>query len=100
ALAGQELGVLLALGGDADALACCGVDGHQAGTPSAAFTAATMFWYPVQRQRLPSRPARISSSLASGVCSSSLIAVITMPGVQYPHCRPWASWKASCMGCI
>ena len=33
-------------------------------------TALTMFWYPVQRQRLPSRPRRTSRSLGSGFCSS------------------------------
>src|SRR5215210_2510671 len=22
-----------------------------------------------------------------------------MPGVQYPHCSPCASWKACCIGC-
>src|SRR2546427_6660681 len=24
---------------------------------------------------------------------------MTMPGVQKPHCRPWHSLKAACMGC-
>src|SRR5438132_14042680 len=82
ALAGQELSVLLAQRRDADALACVGRDAH-AGTPcDADRTAATMLWYPVQRQRLPSRPWRISSSLGFGLASSSLIAAITMPGVQ------------------
>src|ERR1041385_1821849 len=41
------------------------------------------------------------------VCSSSSLplrrtmstAVITMPGVQKPHCRPWFSRNASCIGC-
>ncbi len=23
-----------------------------------------------------------------------------MPGVQYPHCRPWFSWNACWSGCI
>src|SRR5215469_10443716 len=26
-------------------------------------------------------------------------AVMIMPGVQKPHCRPWCSRKASCIGC-
>ena len=26
-------------------------------------------------------------------------AVMIMPGVQKPHCRPWFSWKACCIGC-
>src|SRR4051794_10945766 len=24
---------------------------------------------------------------------------MTMPGVQKPHCSPWLSWKAACIGC-
>ena len=32
--------------------------------------------------------------------SSSDTAAITMPGVQYPHWRPWFCLKASCIGCI
>ena len=23
---------------------------------------------------------------------------MTMPGVQYPHCKAWFSWKACCIG--
>src|ERR1700736_4375143 len=26
-------------------------------------------------------------------------AVMIMPGVQKPHCRPWCSRNASCIGC-
>ncbi len=28
------------------------------------------------------------------------MALITMPGVQKPHCRPWHSLKAACIGCM
>jgi hypothetical protein len=27
-------------------------------------------------------------------------ALMTMPGVQKPHCKPWQSLKAACMGCM
>jgi signal transduction histidine kinase len=27
-------------------------------------------------------------------------ALMTMPGVQKPHCRPWHSLKAACIGCM
>ena len=49
---------------------------------AAACTARTMLWYPVQRQRLPSSPRRISSSEGSGFSCSSDTAAITNPGVQ------------------
>ena len=49
---------------------------------AAACTARTMLWYPVQRQRLPSSPRRISSSEGSGFSCSSETAAITNPGVQ------------------
>src|SRR5262249_35014104 len=48
----------------------------------------TMCWYPVQRQRFPSSPWRISSSLGSGLRCRICVAAMIMPGVQYPHCRP------------
>ena len=37
---------------------------------------------------------------ASGVVSSSSTAVISIPGVQKPHCRPCFSQNASCSGCM
>jgi len=52
---------------------------------AALLIAATMFWYPVQRQRLPESPSLISSSLASGYFRSRSSPVISMPGVQKPH---------------
>ena len=61
-------------------------------------TALTIFMYPVQRQRLPESAQRISSSVGSGLASSSATEVIIMPGVQKPHCRPCSSVKAAWMG--
>src|SRR5215472_5909654 len=58
-----------------------------------------MFWYPVQRHRLPDRAQRTSSSVGSGLASRSALAVIIMPGVQNPHCSPCSSLKPSCSGC-
>ena len=49
---------------------------------AAASTARTMLWYPVQRQRLPSRPTRISSSDGLGFSFSSETVAMTNPGVQ------------------
>src|SRR3982751_4877117 len=48
---------------------------------------------------LPSSASRISSSLAFGLSFSSCTADITIPGVQKPHCSPWHSRKAACIGC-
>ena len=47
-------------------------------------TAATMFWYPVQRQRLPESARRMPSSERSGVPPSSNMPTMfmIMPGVQ------------------
>ena len=39
-------------------------------------------------------PMRTSRSVGFGISSSSDTAAITMPAVQYPHCRPWCSWNA------
>jgi hypothetical protein len=32
-------------------------------------------------------------------CCTRSTALITMPGVQKPHCRPWQARKAACIGC-
>src|SRR5271169_4993056 len=61
-------------------------------------TALTMFWYPVQRQRLPEMPQRISSSVGFLFFCSRTYDDISMPGVQKPHCRPCSSLKPSCKG--
>src|SRR5689334_231133 len=55
---------------------------------SAAYSMAlTIFTYPVQRQRLPEIPTRISCSVGVGLRCSSATPAIIMPGVQYPHCK-------------
>src|SRR5690606_20006258 len=48
-------------------------------------TAATIPWYPVQRQMFPESPSRISSSLGEGFSRSSAVADMMNPGVQKPH---------------
>ncbi len=57
-----------------------------------------MFWYPVQRQIAPEIAVRISRSVGSGFSSSSARVVISMPGVQKPHCRACISWKPCWIG--
>ena len=64
-------------------------------TLEASSTALTMLWYPVHRQRLPSRPLRTSSSVGLGLSARRPAAAMIMPGVQYPHCRPWSFQNAS-----
>lgn len=51
--------------------------------------------YPVQRQKLPSSPFRICSSVGLGLASRSTFEDKIMPGVQKPHCKPPTSTKAS-----
>ena len=58
-----------------------------------------MLWYPVQRQRLPSSPSRISRSVGFGFSVSRPTAAITMPGVQKPHCSPCSARNAAGIGC-
>ena len=71
--------VLFALERGADAPR---LDGAHDGAPATSTIASTMLWYPVQRQRLPSRPARIASLSRASPFSISDTAAITMPGVQ------------------
>jgi hypothetical protein len=52
----------------------------------------------VQRQTWPDIASRTSSSVGSGLWSSSQRAVIIMPGVQNPHWSPWQAAKAVCTG--
>jgi hypothetical protein len=52
----------------------------------------------VQRQTWPDIASLTSSSVGSGLLSSSQRAVIIMPAVQKPHCSPWQAAKASCTG--
>ena len=59
-------------------------------------TDATMFWYPVHRQRLPPTISSASSSVGSGTTRSPAVIVVRNPGVQKPHWSPWHSVKACC----
>src|SRR5713226_8820364 len=52
-----------------------------------------------QRQRLPASACRISGSVGCGVSSSSALADISMPEMQYPHCAACSSMKAFWSGC-
>src|SRR5690606_22086244 len=61
---------------------------------AASCTALTMFWYPVQRHRLPSSPSRTVCSSGFGCSRTTSIDCMIMPGVQKPHCRAWHSWNA------
>src|SRR6266849_846678 len=55
--------------------------------------------YPVQRQRLPARPSRISASLGLGFRSTRFTAARIMPGVQIPHCALPQAMNASWTAC-
>jgi hypothetical protein len=57
-----------------------------------------MFWYPVHRHRLPPIASRASSGVGSGFSCRYAVTVVTKPGVQKPHCRPWHSMKARWTG--
>ena len=48
-----------------------------------------MFWYPVQRQRLPSSQCRTSASVGCGWRRANSTELINMPGVQKPHPEIW-----------
>src|SRR4029077_14856263 len=92
ALTGEQLRVLLAQDRRPDEALDGG--GHHAPPPdpapagvfisaAAARIEATMFWYPVQRQRFPSRPCRTSASVSSASLSRiKLSAARIIPGVQ------------------
>ena len=45
-----------------------------------------IFVYPVQRQRTPLKPSRISSPLAEGLSFNNVVDASNIPGVQTPHC--------------
>ena len=84
AVPGEERRVLAALDGRADVAGLLrrGAHDDRPIVVAASWTATTMLWYPVQRQRFPSRPSRIAASLVASPCSISDTAAITMPGVQ------------------
>ena len=77
----QERRVLLALDRRSHEARCCLGRGHDA-TPATDATALTMLWYPVQRQRLPSRPVTNRRLVGRPPLSMRLTAARTMPGVQ------------------
>ena len=58
------------------------LNSRPASLAAAYWIALTMFWYPVQRQRLPEMPMRISLSDGFGFSCSSRWARMIMPGVQ------------------
>src|SRR6478735_2160869 len=45
---------------------------------------------------LPCRPFLISSSEGCGFSRRSAVALISIPGVQYPHCSAWCELNACC----
>ena len=58
------------------------LNSRPASLAAAYWMARTMFWYPVQRQRLPEMPTRISLSVGFGFSCNSRWARTIMPGVQ------------------
>src|SRR5213592_1386834 len=44
-------------------------------------------------------PGMVMSAIDLGKFFTRSIALMTMPGVQKPHCRPWCWRNASCIGC-
>src|ERR1700691_5932718 len=58
------------------------LNSRPASLAAAYWIAFTMFWYPVQRQRLPEMPMRISLSDGLGFSCNSRWARMIMPGVQ------------------
>ena len=84
----QELGLVAVLGEEGEGVLGRGgqlvfeCDRDHRAPPAACRTAATMLWYPVQRQRFPSSPSRTSASVGSGTSSRSETAAMTIPGVQ------------------
>lgn len=54
--------------------------------------------YPVHRQICPEIASRMVCSSGSGLRSSRARAVISIPGVQKPHCSPWQRMNPSCTG--
>jgi len=44
-------------------------------------------------------PPGSSPGMARGACATGAARLISMPGVQKPHCSPWCATSASCSGC-
>ena len=105
ALAGDELGVLLAQDALADAAGGGALDdgGHSGPRHLAGRLLDRRDDVLVARAAAEvalQRRARISSSDSSpSACSMMSIAAIIIPGVQKPHWRPCCSWNARWIGC-
>src|SRR6188768_2821585 len=72
---------------------------YGASLPAASVTASTIFRYEPQRQMLPARCSRISSSVGDGFCDSSSRVAMRKPGVQYEHWNALCSTNACWIGC-
>ncbi len=53
---------------------------------AACFTASTIFTYPVHLHMFPLKAFLISASVGSGFTSSNALELMTIPGMQNPHC--------------
>ncbi len=67
--------------------------------PAASSVAAKTLGYVPQRHRLPETAWRTSCSEGCGFRSSNAAQLITMPGVQNPHCIASCFTNAACSGC-
>ena len=78
----QFFGALKRSGGGGVVHSAASLNSRPASLAAAYWMARTMFWYPVQRQRLPEMPMRISLSDGFGFSCNSRWARMIMPGVQ------------------
>ena len=78
----QFFGALKRGGGGGVVHSAASLNSRPAILAAAYWMARTMFWYPVQRQRLPEMPMRISLSDGFGFSCNSRWARMIMPGVQ------------------
>src|SRR5580704_15202138 len=67
--------------------------------PATSRVAVKILGYVPQRQRLPAMAWRTSRSVGRGFASSSAAQLITIPGVQKPHCRASCFTNATWRGC-
>ena len=103
-LAREQGGIFPAQPALADDRRGCGFGGRHRSAPAhasaAARTALDDVVVPGAAAEVALQPdAHLPLASGSGFSSSKLVAAITMPGVQYPHCRPWFSMNACCIGC-
>ena len=66
---------------------------------AAAMTDSKMRMNPVQRQRLPASPSRISAMRWLRIVGEQMRGRHQHPGVQMPHCAPPHCRNACCSGC-